>query len=286
MIEPFILRKIAKQALKEDLAYGDITTDTLFPHPIPAIGHIRAKGPLVVAGMDICLEVFKLLDACLEIKRGVKEGQEAKPGETIVTITADGHALLKGERSALNFLQRLCGIATLTRKFVEAVKAVSEHVCIMDTRKTTPGLRALEKEAVRLGGGLSHRHHLGGDLLFIKDNHIALAGGVTAALTLARKRLSPTTKIEVEVTSLAEVGEAIAGRAEIILLDNMSQATMREAVVLIRTEAPTVRIEASGGVCLENVTDIAATGVDMISIGRLTHSAPASDLSMDISTRW
>ncbi|HEY5599536.1 MAG TPA: carboxylating nicotinate-nucleotide diphosphorylase, partial [Candidatus Manganitrophaceae bacterium] len=189
-------------------------------------------------------------------------------------------ALLKGERSALNFLQRLSGVATLTRRFVEQVQGTSAR--IVDTRKTTPGLRALEKEAVRHGGGWNHRFHLG-DLALIKDNHIALAKGISQAVKQTRASLSHPLKIEVEVTSLSEVEEALQCGADFLMLDNMTLREINQAVDVIRKTSPATKIEVSGGVHLENVAAIAKCGVDMISIGALTHSAPAVDISLEIA---
>ncbi len=279
MIEPFLLRELVQRALAEDLAYGDRTTEALFHGPIPAVGEVIAKGELVAAGLDVFQAVFELLDPTLRVALNIAPGQRAKPGDSIASIYGDGRLLLKGERTALNFLQRLSGIATLTRRFVD--QAAGAGARIVDTRKTTPGFRMLEKEAVRLGGGWNHRFHLG-DLVLIKDNHIALAGGVAKAIKEARASVPHPFKIEVETTTLVEVREALQSGAEIILLDNMSLAEIKEAVELIRKSAPGVTIEVSGGVRLENVAAIAGCGVDMISVGALTHSAPAVDISLEI----
>ncbi|MFY9269955.1 MAG: carboxylating nicotinate-nucleotide diphosphorylase [Candidatus Manganitrophaceae bacterium] len=278
-MEPFLLKELVQRALAEDLAYGDRTTESLFHQPIPAVGEVIAKQELLVAGLDVFQTVFECLDPTIRIEIHIVSGQSGKPGDLIASVYGDGRTLLKGERTALNFFQRLSGIATLTRRYVDQVAGTGAR--IVDTRKTTPGLRMLEKEAVRVGGGWNHRFHLG-DLALIKDNHVALAGGVTNALKEARASLSHPFKIEVEVTTLAEVREAIQGGAAIILLDNMSLAEIKQAVELIRTNAPGVKIEASGGVRLENVAAIAQCGVDMISVGALTHSAPAVDLSLEI----
>lgn len=279
MMEPFLLKEWVQRALAEDLAYGDRTTEALFQHPIPATGEVIAKGALVVAGLNVFQAVFKTLDPTLQVDIRIEAGQRANPGDLIASVHGDGRTLLKGERTALNFLQRLSGVATLTRRFVDQVDGTGAR--IVDTRKTTPGFRMLEKEAVRLGGGWNHRFHLG-DLVLIKDNHIALAGGVTNALKEARASLPHPFKIEVEATTLSEVKEAIQGGAEILLLDNMSLPQIKEAVDLIRKNAPALKIEVSGGVRLENVAAIAACGVDMISVGALTHSAPAVDISFEI----
>lgn len=278
-MEPVLLKELVQRALAEDLSCGDRTTESLFHGPISAVGEIIAKGELVVAGLDVFQAVFEALDPAIRVEANILSGQSARPGDRIASVHGDGRLLLKGERTALNFLQRLSGVATLTRRFAD--QAAGTGARIVDTRKTTPGLRMLEKEAVRLGGGWNHRFHLG-DLVLIKDNHIALAGGVTNALKEARASLSHPFKIEVEATTLVEVKEALQEGAEIILLDNMSLAEIKQAVGLIRKSAPGVKIEVSGGVRLENVAAIAGCGVDMISVGALTHSAPAVDISLEI----
>ncbi|MDC4204816.1 MAG: carboxylating nicotinate-nucleotide diphosphorylase [Candidatus Manganitrophus sp.] len=278
-MEPFLLKKLVERALAEDLAYGDRTTEALFHRPVPAVGEIIAKGDLVVAGLNVFQTVFELLDRTIRIEAHIAPGQKAKPGDSIGSVYGDGRLLLKGERTALNFLQRLSGVATQTRRFVDQVAGTGAK--IVDTRKTTPGLRMLEKEAVRLGGGWNHRFHLG-DMVLIKDNHIALAGGVANALKEAHASLSHPFKIEVETTTLAEVREALQIGAEIILLDNMSLTEIKQSVELIRKSASGVKIEVSGGVRLENVAAIAGCGVDMISVGALTHSAPAVDISFEM----
>lgn len=279
MAEKLFLKEWVARALAEDLAYGDRTTEALFPSAFPAVGEVVAKGELVVAGLDLFQAVFESLDPAVRIDIQIAEGEKAKPGDSIATVSGDGRVLLKGERTALNFLQRLSGVATLTRRFVDQVAGSGAR--IVDTRKTTPGFRALEKEAVRRGGGWNHRFHLG-DLILIKDNHIALAGGVAPAVKAARAAVSHPFKIEVETTSLAEVKEALDAGAEMLLLDNMSIPQIKEAVALIRRLAPGVKIEVSGGVRLDTVAAIAGCGVDMISVGALTHSAPAADISLEI----
>ncbi|NKE69176.1 carboxylating nicotinate-nucleotide diphosphorylase [Candidatus Manganitrophus noduliformans] len=278
-MESFLLKKLVERALAEDLSYGDRTTEALFHRPVPAVGEIIAKGDLVVAGLDVFQTVFELLDPTIRVEVNIGPGQKAKPGDSIGSVYGDGRLLLKGERTALNFLQRLSGVATQTRRFVDQVAGTGAK--IVDTRKTTPGLRMLEKEAVRLGGGWNHRFHLG-DMVLIKDNHIALAGGVANALKEAHVSLSHPFKIEVETTTLAEVKEALQIGAEIILLDNMSLTEIKQSVELIRKGASGVKIEVSGGVRLENVAAIAGCGVDMISVGALTHSAPAVDISFEM----
>ena len=288
MAEYFLLKSIVEKALTEDILYGDKTTDALFPRPILATGEIIAKENLIVAGLDLFQTVFEVLDPQVRFKLFVAPGKDVTKGTCIGKIIGDARVLLKGERTALNFLQHLCGIATLTRQFVlrvaENVAGHSAPAKILDTRKTTPGLRALEKEAVVLGGGFNHRFHLS-DLILIKDNHIALAKGITNAVKATRATLSHPLKIEVEVTNLKEVKEALKAGADIIMLDNMAIPEIEAAVSFIRKTAPKTPIEVSGGVHLQNIARIAQCGVDMISIGAITHSAPAVDISLEIEAR-
>jgi len=281
MAEPFLLEALAKRGLAEDLIFGDRTTDALFPRSIPARGDLLAKERLIVAGLDLFQTVFTLLDPLCRFKVFIETGEEAKTGGKIGRLTGDGRALLKGERVALNFFQHLCGIATFTRKFVQAVAGTGAK--IVDTRKTQPGLRALEKEAVLAGGGYNHRFNLG-DLVMIKDNHIALANGIVNAVKATRATLSHALKIEVEVDRFEQVKEAIQSGCEIIMLDNMSIPEINRSVALIRKKAPHVQIEVSGGIRLDNVASVARCGVDLISVGLITHSAPASDISLEITS--
>jgi nicotinate-nucleotide pyrophosphorylase (carboxylating) len=273
------VRDIVARALAEDLGTGDVTTNALFPTEIAATGTIVAeeREGLVVAGLSVAVEVFAQVDPALTCSSRFSDGDRARLGDTILTVTGDGRSILKAERVALNFLQRLSGIATLTSRFCEAVRDTRTR--IVDTRKTTPGLRLLEKWAVTLGGGLNHRHGLA-DGILIKDNHLALAqSDVARACRLTRERAPHGLKIEVEVRTLAEVQAALDGAADIVLLDNMDLPTIRQAVDLIKGRA---LIEVSGGVTLATVREIAALGPDLISVGALTHSAPAADLSMDL----
>ncbi len=273
------LREIVAHALAEDCGTGDVTAKALFPANVPASGTILAEEPdgLVVAGLAVAVEVFSQVDTSLECTTHFADGNRIPAGATVLTITGDGRSMLQGERVALNFLQRLSGIATLTAKFCDAVKGFKTR--IVDTRKTTPGLRALEKWAVTLGGGWNHRQSLA-DGILIKDNHLALAGGdVARACRLARERAPHSLKIEVEVQSLDAVKAALDGGADIILLDNMNVPTICTAIELIKGRAT---IEVSGGVTLSHVREIAAAGADLISVGALTHSAPAARFSMDI----
>lgn len=269
--------KIVKQALAEDLVRNDITTRLLFPKSIKAEATIQVKQEAILTGLPAAKAVFVQVDPKLRFKPLAQDGDRVKPGTVIARIQGDGRSILKGERVALNFLQHLSGIATLTARFVEAVRGTK--ATILDTRKTTPGLRHLEKYAVRMGGGRNHRMTLS-DGILIKDNHLALAGDLKAAVQQARKKAPRGFKVEVETTNRTEVEEALAAKADIILLDNMSLPQLKAAVLLINGQCLT---EVSGGVNLNTIREIASTGVDFISIGALTHSAPAVDLSMDIT---
>ncbi len=276
-------RDLVARALAEDLGTGDVTTQALFHARVPASGTIIAEEPagLVVAGLAVAVEVFAQADPSLTCSTSsFRDGDRVPADAAVLTVTGDGRSMLQGERVALNFLQRLSGIATLTAKFCDAVKGFSTR--IVDTRKTTPGLRVLEKWAVTLGGGTNHRYGLM-DGILIKDNHLALAGGdIARACRLARERAPHGLKIEVEVQSLVAVQAALDGGADIILLDNMEVPAIRTAIERIKGRAT---IEVSGGVTLSNVREIAAAGPDLISIGALTHSAPAARFSMDIVPR-
>lgn len=278
-VTPRVVQELAARALAEDIGAGDVTTRALFDRPVPATGFIIAEEPagLIIAGLTVAREVFAQVDPGLQCRFLVADGDHVAFGRPVLAVAGDGRAMLTGERVALNFLQRLSGIATLTARFCEAVKGFT--VKVVDTRKTTPGLRALEKWAVRVGGGDNHRHGLD-DGLLIKDNHLALAGGdLAGACRLVRARGPHGLRIEVEVRSPDEVQAALDGGADIILLDNMDVPSIRQAVELIKGRA---LVEVSGGVTLANVRDIAAAGPNLISIGALTHSAPAVNLSMDL----
>ncbi len=270
------IRSFLMKAISEDIGPGDVTTDSIFPDIIPARGIIKAKEDMVLAGMEIAKEVFVLIDAKIKFNSLHRDGEKVKKGKVITEIIGDGRALLKGERVALNILQRLSGIATLTRRYVEEVEGYNAR--ILDTRKTTLNMRALEKYAIRVGGGRNHRFGLF-DGILIKDNHIALTGSIKETVRKTREGLPHTLKIEVEVGDLEEVREAVDSGADIIMLDNMNIDEIRRAVGIVRGKA---LIEVSGNVNLSNVRDIASTGVDFISIGALTHSAPAVDMSIEI----
>ena len=274
-------RDLLKSFLSEDIGAGDITTETTVSVTQRARGEVIAKAPLVLAGIELFAEVFRQLDAAAAAEIICRDGEELAPGKIPARIRASARALLSGERVALNLLQRLSGVATLTRRFVRAVEGTSAR--ILDTRKTTPGLRSLEKYAVLVGGGKSHRKDLA-EAVLIKENHIRLAGGVAAALAAAQITKGRVAWIEIEVTNLDELRDALASSPDVILLDNMSPALVRQAVEQVRARDPQrkIRTEASGGITLANVREFADAGVDWISVGALTHSAPAVDLSFEI----
>ncbi len=261
-------------ALEEDLGPGDVTTQALIPPELKGEAHIRAKQTLVVAGLPVAERVFHRLAPQIVFNPQVEEGQEVAPATVLARLTGPVAAILTGERVALNFLMRLSGIATFTRKMVAAVAGYP--TAIVDTRKTTPGWRVLEKYAVRLGGGLNHRLGLY-DQVLIKNNHLTATASITAAIRLARQHAPPTLKIEVEVTDLAGLEQALAAGADIIMLDNMTEADMAKAVQLTKGRA---LLEASGSMTLERLPKVAATGVNFISMGALTHSAPAVDIHL------
>jgi nicotinate-nucleotide pyrophosphorylase (carboxylating) len=272
---------LLRSFLAEDLGSGDITTETTVSATRHAHGEVIAKAPLVLAGIDLFAEIFRLLDPAATAEMISRDGEELTPGQIPARVNASARALLTGERVALNLLQRLSGVATLTRRFVRAVEGTGAE--ILDTRKTTPGLRALEKYAVRVGGGRNHRKDLG-EAVLIKENHIRLAGGVAAALLAAQAAKGRAAWIEIEVTNLDELRAALVHGPDIVLLDNMSPDLVRQAVEQVRAhDAPRkIRTEASGGITIANVREFAEAGVDWISVGALTHSAPAVDLSFEI----
>lgn len=269
-----MIDRLIEQALLEDIHTGDITTLAVVPGVRPASARLIAKEALVMAGIATAARVFTILDSTIRFDACVNDGEKATAGTVLATIHGEAAQLLMGERVALNLLQRMCGIATLTAHFVAAVEGTKAR--IVDTRKTTPGLRQLEKYAVRVGGGINHRTGLY-DGVLIKENHIAAAGGITEAIRRARAYIPHTLKIEIETETLTQVDEALAAGADIIMLDNMSLDDMRTAVTTIGGRA---QVEASGGVNLERVRAIAETGVDIISVGALTHSPRAMDISM------
>lgn len=280
-LTPSDLFKLAGDFLAEDVGRGDITTEAVVLPGVRARGRFIAKQDLIVAGLEVADAVFAVLDSSVEIEAFVTDGDRVRAGEVFARVEGPAEVLLMAERTALNLLQHLSGIATLTRAFVEAVAGTRAQ--IVDTRKTLPGLRQLQKYAVLVGGGRNHRFGLD-DGVLIKDNHIALAGSVSTAIERARRHAGHMHKIEVEVSTMDDLREAIEARADIILLDNMSPEMVHEAVRLIREQAPDVLVEASGGITLENVRAYAEAGVDFISIGALTHSAPAADISLKLTT--
>lgn len=269
-----MIDRLVEEALIEDVGRGDLTTTSVVPEKTVARAELLAKADGVIAGLPLVEAVFRKVDATLEVTRLVDEGSRVRPGDRVLEANGSARGLLIGERVALNFIQRLSGIATETRRAVEACAGTGAQ--IVDTRKTTPGLRALEKYAVRVGGGRNHRFGLD-DAVMIKENHIAVAGGIIPAVKAAKSRLGHMHKIEVEIASLEQIDEALTAGADVILLDNMSLDEMREAVNRIGGRAI---VEASGGIRPDTVRDVAMTGVDVISLGWITHSAPALDLSL------
>jgi nicotinate-nucleotide pyrophosphorylase (carboxylating) len=273
-LEAGMYREIVRRALAEDFGWGDVTTETVIERDQKARGVLVAKSRCIIAGLDIASEAFRQMDPAVAVAVHYRDGASCEPGDVVAEYRGYAAGMLTAERTALNFVQRLSGIATLTRQFVDAAAG---RITILDTRKTTPLLRALEKYAVRAGGGQNHRTGLD-DGILIKDNHIRLAGNVGRAVTRMRKanREMPT---EVEAQTLDEVNEALEAGADIVLLDNMSTSEIRDAVHRCRGRAKT---EISGGVTLPHMAELAATGADFVSIGALTHSAPAADLSFEI----
>ena len=270
----FDLDGILRAALAEDIGWGDVTTDSCVPPDRRCSGYFLAKEDMVVCGLEAVCRTFALLDGGVEVTLKCADGDFVKKGGTIALIEGPARAILTGERTALNLLQRLSGIATRTREAAEQVEGTKTKVC--DTRKTTPGLRALEKYAVRVGGGANHRMGLS-DGVLIKDNHIAAAGSIALAVTAARRNMPHTLKIEVETTNLDEVRQALDAGADIIMLDNMTPEKMRAAVALVNGRAKT---EASGNMGDKSLREVAETGVDLISIGALTHTVRAADISL------
>jgi nicotinate-nucleotide pyrophosphorylase (carboxylating) len=273
-LDPSLYRDLVRRALDEDVGDGDVTTDATVAASQQARGVLLAKAACVVAGLDVALEAFRQLEPDVRVQTLIGDGRPCRAGDHIAEIHGAARTLLVGERTALNFLQRLCGVATRARQFVDAAAG---RIVILDTRKTTPTLRALEKYAVRCGGATNHRAGLF-DAILIKDNHIRLAGGVQAAVARARAH-RPGMPVEIEAERLDQVDEAVAAGADIVLVDNMATADIRDAVARARGRA---RIEISGGVTLDRIPELAATGADFVSIGALTHSAPAIDISFEI----
>jgi nicotinate-nucleotide pyrophosphorylase (carboxylating) len=275
-LEPALYREIIRRALAEDLGWGDLTTEGTIMPDQRATGTFLAKAPCVVAGLDVALEAFKQLDPTIAIEVIKGDSATCAAGEVIATVQGLAMAMLTAERTALNFLQRLSGIATQTKRYVDAAKG---QILVLDTRKTTPTLRALEKYAVRAGGGTNHRMGLD-DGILIKDNHVRLAGGIREALTRMRgAQQENEMPIEIEVQSFEQLDEALAAGATRILADNFSVDQLKDVVKRTRGKA---QVEISGGVTLETLGQLATTGADFVSIGALTHSAPAVDISFEI----
>jgi nicotinate-nucleotide pyrophosphorylase (carboxylating) len=273
-LDPALYREVVRRALAEDLGWGDVTTEATVPPELRAKGIILAKSPCVIAGLDVAAEVFLQLDPGCAFDRRKKDGDRCEPGDVVAEVRGAAAAMLTAERTALNFLQRLSGIATITRRFVDAAGG---KIVVLDTRKTTPTLRALEKYAVRAGSGTNHRAGLD-DGILIKDNHIRLAGGVAEAVK-RMKDDDPEMPIEVEAQSLEQVDEALAAGVDCLLVDNLPADVIKEAV---RRAQGRVKIEISGGVTLDRLPELAATGANYVSVGALTHSAPAADLSFEL----
>ncbi|MCK4252169.1 carboxylating nicotinate-nucleotide diphosphorylase [candidate division WOR-3 bacterium] len=269
--------KIVKKALKEDIGRGDITTDHIVDQNEQALGIIFAKQDGILCGVEIAQMVFKEIDEKVNFQIKLNDGDNFSPGITIATVVGAASTCLKGERIALNFLQHLSGIATLTKTFVNATK---DTVKILDTRKTLPGLRIMEKYAVRTGGGHNHRFGLY-DMVLIKDNHIEIAGSITKAVAKVRKQRKKAF-IEVEIKTLDELNEAVSLKVNRLMLDNMNINQIKQAVEIVHQTKRNIEIEVSGGINLNNIRDFSNCGVDFISVGALTHSAPAIDIAMKL----
>ena len=279
MTDPMIQAKMdaaIRAALEEDMPFGDVSTTAVMPEPRPGRVQLIAKQDGVIAGLGVFARVFALIDPAVTVDALVSDGDEVKSGQRLATVQGDVRVLLEGERVALNYLQRMSGVATYTHRIVAARAAAGAATRLVCTRKTTPGLRLFEREAVRMGGGHLHRYGLS-DAVMLKDNHIDAAGGIKPAVAAARATAPFTAKVEVECESLDMVREAVEAGADIIMLDNMDHAAMAEAIDLIDGRATT---EASGNVTAENVTAYADLGVDIVSCGALTHSAGILDLSL------
>lgn len=272
-----LLDEIVDRALSEDLAGGDITTDAVVSADRRGVGRAVAHSATVVAGIDVFARVFYRVDRGLRVEALKRDGDRAATGEALAVVEGAARSILIAERTALNFLQRLSGIASMTRAFVDA-RPPGSRLRIADTRKTTPGLRALERYAVRAGGGFNHRNDLGSAVL-IKDNHIVAAGGVRRAVELARAYAPHTARIEVEVESLDQLDEALAARADVILLDNFADEALEQAV---ERTAGRALLEVSGGVTLARIPRLGALALDVATVGALTHSAPATDIGLDL----
>ncbi len=267
--------EIIEAALKEDMPHGDITSESIIPARSKSEAIILAREEGVLAGIDVARRVFYKIDRSISFKKNLDDGQIFRNNDTIAILRGPSISLLKGERTALNFLQRMSGIATTTRRFVRVLEGTQTK--ILDTRKTTPGLRLLEKYAVKIGGGVNHRFDLS-EMVLIKDNHLKLVGSISQAVMRAKEKVKPGVRIEVEATNLEEVQEAVRSGADIIMLDNMSIKKMKEVVKWIKGKIP---LEVSGKVTLRRIVEIASLGVDYISVGSLTHSYKSVDMSIE-----
>lgn len=266
---------IIAAALKEDMPQGDVTSESVIPSDSISKAIILAKEEGVLAGIDVAKRVFQKIDQAVRFKKILEDGRAFKKGERLAELEGSSISLLKGERTALNFLQRMSGIATATRKFVQAIQGTKTK--ILDTRKTTPGLRVLEKYAVRMGGGLNHRFSLS-EMVLIKDNHLRIVGSISEAVRRAKQSVKPGVKIEVEATSLEEAKEAVQSGADMVMLDNMPTEKIKKVVRWVKGRVP---LEASGKVTLAKAKEVASLGVDFISVGSLTHSYDSVDISIE-----
>jgi len=273
---PTIVSETVRRALSEDIDRGDVTTEACVEPTTVGTATLNAREPVVVCGLPILEEVYSQLDLLVDVEPHVQDGDLVETGTALATISGPATSILLGERVALNFMQRLTGVSTMTRRFVDSLPAGSS-ARITDTRKTTPGLRAFERYAVRCGGGHNHREDLGAAVL-IKDNHIAAAGGCTQAIERARAHAPHTCRIECEVDTRAQLEEALSAGADIVMLDNFDDDEVRDALALVDGRAI---VEVSGGITLERVATLGALGVDVISVGALTHSSPSCDLGLD-----
>ncbi len=274
-----LINKLIDLGIEEDINTGDITTESIIPATMNAVATMTAKQEGVVSGIEIVKMVYDRFQSDVVFTPYFNNGDKVQKGDVILKIEASYSTLLRGERLSLNIFQRMCGIATETARYVCELK--DTHTELLDTRKTAPGLRVLDKMAVKDGGGTNHRMGLY-DMAMIKDNHIKMAGGITKAVEQVRGQIAPEIKIEVETTTLDEVREAIAAGADIIMLDNMDNATMTEAVSIINAAQKGIKTEASGNMSIPRLKEVAATGVDYISVGALTHTVKAMDISMNI----
>ena len=274
-----LIEKLIDLGLEEDINTGDVTTDSIIPESLNAVATMTAKQDGVISGIEVIKKVYERFQKDIVYTPYFNNGDHVKKGDVLLKIEASYPTLLKGERLSLNIFQRMCGIATETAKYVKELEGTSTE--LLDTRKTAPGLRVLDKMAVKDGGGTNHRMGLY-DMAMIKDNHIKMAGGITKAVEQVRGNIPATIKIEVETTNLAEVDEAIAAGADIIMLDNMDNATMTQAVATIKASGKAIKTEASGNMSIPRLVEVAATGVDYISVGALTHTVKGMDISMNI----